>query len=79
MTQLALAFQLDHPQQPQQQSVYAFLPLRSYGLRFVLQADWQVGGEGDGKLASSKAGKPLCALNNCKPATRSLLGEDLCC
>ena len=27
---------------PAQQSVFAFLPLRSYGLRFVLQADWVV-------------------------------------
>jgi hypothetical protein len=42
VTQLALAFQLDQPQHPQQQQVYAYLPLRSYGLRFVLQADWLV-------------------------------------
>jgi hypothetical protein len=42
VTQLALAFQIDQPQHPQQQQVYAYLPLRSYGLRFVLQADWLV-------------------------------------
>jgi hypothetical protein len=42
VTQLALAFQLNQPQHPQQQQVYAYLPLRSYGLRFVLQADWLV-------------------------------------
>jgi hypothetical protein len=42
VTQLALAFQLDQPKHPQQQQVYAYLPLRSYGLRFVLQADWLV-------------------------------------
>lgn len=41
-TQLAVAFALDNPKQPQQQAVYAFLPLRSYGLKFILQADWQV-------------------------------------
>lgn len=41
-TELALAFSLDNPKQPCQQPVYAFLPMRSYGLRFVLQADWQM-------------------------------------
>eukprot|EP00775_Hariotina_reticulata_P003174 gene3174-3452_t len=41
-TELALAFSLDNPKQPCQQPVYAFLPMRTYGLRFVLQADWQM-------------------------------------
>lgn len=41
-TELALAFSLDNPQQPCQQPVYSFLPMRTYGLRFVLQADWQM-------------------------------------
>lgn len=35
-TELALAFELD-TEQIHQQQVFAFLPLRSYGLRFIVQ------------------------------------------
>jgi hypothetical protein len=40
-SEVALAFPLDGRAPPQQQ-VFAFLPLRSYGLRFVVQADFIV-------------------------------------
>ena len=35
-TELAVAFELGE-QQPRQQQVFAFLPLRKYGLRFIVQ------------------------------------------
>ena len=36
-TELAVAFELGQ-RQPRQQQVFAFLPLRKYGLRFIVQA-----------------------------------------
>uniref|UniRef100_A0A3Q3EGQ4 Wu:fj29h11 n=1 Tax=Kryptolebias marmoratus TaxID=37003 RepID=A0A3Q3EGQ4_KRYMA len=48
-TELALAFQLgsnvaedDVVCQPQKQPVFAYLPLRSFGLRFIIQADFDI-------------------------------------
>ncbi|XP_029933405.1 protein NO VEIN isoform X2 [Myripristis murdjan] len=48
-TELALAFQLDNDNtgsdircQPQQQPVFAFLPLRSFGFRFIVQGDFDI-------------------------------------
>ncbi|CAK9043953.1 Protein NO VEIN (Protein EMBRYO DEFECTIVE 2597) [Durusdinium trenchii] len=40
ITELKLAFRLDKPAGVEQ--AYAWLPLRSYGLRFLIQADWRV-------------------------------------
>lgn len=40
VTELKLAFRLDKPAGVEQ--AYAWLPLRSYGLRFLIQADWRV-------------------------------------
>lgn len=44
-TDVALAFVLIEddgaPEPPPPLEVFAFLPLRSYGLRFILHADWQ--------------------------------------
>jgi hypothetical protein len=40
-TSVALAFGLSAAS-PGQQPVYAFLPMRSYGLRFMVQGDWVV-------------------------------------
>ncbi|KAM3842547.1 uncharacterized protein ACN63O_022346, partial [Diretmus argenteus] len=49
MTELALAFQLGHDItgsditcQPQKQPVFAFLPLRSFGFRFIIQGDFDI-------------------------------------
>ncbi|GAA6104789.1 protein NO VEIN [Tachysurus ichikawai] len=47
-TELALAFQLSNDSkgevkvQPRQQPVFAFLPLRSFGFRFVVQGDFDI-------------------------------------
>ncbi|TKS90196.1 hypothetical protein D9C73_024327 [Collichthys lucidus] len=48
-TELALAFQLDGNItesdtvfQPQKQSVFAYLPLRSFGFRFIIQGDFDI-------------------------------------
>ncbi|XP_029978405.1 protein NO VEIN isoform X2 [Sphaeramia orbicularis] len=43
-TELALAFQLnsDFTCQPQKQPVFAYLPLRSFGFRFIVQADFDI-------------------------------------
>ncbi|TSK14591.1 Sacsin [Bagarius yarrelli] len=47
-TELALAFQLNNGSedkvkvQPRQQPVFAFLPLRSFGFRFVIQGDFDI-------------------------------------
>ncbi|KAJ1570005.1 hypothetical protein HK096_006342, partial [Nowakowskiella sp. JEL0078] len=43
-TELSLAFPLDLPadSHPPQQQVFAFLPLRSYGYRFIIQGDFVV-------------------------------------
>ena len=46
-TEVAMAFALnesdvDSLQPPPPLDVFAFLPLRSYGLRFILHADWEV-------------------------------------
>ncbi|XP_041714657.1 uncharacterized protein wu:fj29h11 isoform X2 [Coregonus clupeaformis] len=48
-TELALAFQLgddltgsDIRAQPQKQPVFAFLPLRSFGFRFIIQGDFEI-------------------------------------
>ncbi|XP_029953318.1 protein NO VEIN isoform X2 [Salarias fasciatus] len=48
-TELALAFQLggdtagsDAACQPQKQPVFAYLPLRSFGFRFIIQADFDI-------------------------------------
>ncbi|XP_076005731.1 uncharacterized protein LOC143000345 isoform X2 [Genypterus blacodes] len=47
-TELALAFQLDDTTendikcQPQKQPVFAFLPLRSFGFRFIIQGDFEI-------------------------------------
>ncbi|CAK9103044.1 unnamed protein product [Durusdinium trenchii] len=40
ITELKLAFRLEKPAGVEQ--AYAWLPLRSYGLRFLIQADWRV-------------------------------------
>ena len=41
-TELAVAFELGE-QQPRQQQVFAFLPLRKYGLRFIVQVSaWHI-------------------------------------
>lgn len=39
-TTVSLAFSLDDGAAPGQQPVFAFLPLRRYGLRFMVQGDW---------------------------------------
>lgn len=40
---LALPWQLNSPLPPlEQQNVYAFLPLRSYGFHVIIQADWEI-------------------------------------
>ncbi|KAL0984014.1 hypothetical protein UPYG_G00135910 [Umbra pygmaea] len=43
-TELALAFQLgdDIRSPPQKQPVFAYLPLRSFGFRFIIQADFDI-------------------------------------
>ncbi|KAM8729268.1 uncharacterized protein AB9X84_026582 isoform 1-T2 [Acanthopagrus schlegelii] len=48
-TELALAFQLDSSNtesdivwQPQKQPVFAYLPLRSFGFRFIIQGDFDI-------------------------------------
>lgn len=43
-TDLILAFRLDSsaPSRPNLQKAFAWLPLRSYGFRFILQADWVI-------------------------------------
>ncbi|CAE8595693.1 unnamed protein product, partial [Polarella glacialis] len=45
-TELKLAFRLDGPvargEEAGPQQAFAWLPLRSYGLRFIIQADWRV-------------------------------------
>ncbi|XP_061665744.1 uncharacterized protein wu:fj29h11 isoform X2 [Syngnathoides biaculeatus] len=48
-TELALAFQLTYDKsgsdimsQPQKQPVFAYLPLRSFGLRFIVQGDFDI-------------------------------------
>ncbi|XP_074518878.1 uncharacterized protein LOC141784855 isoform X2 [Halichoeres trimaculatus] len=48
-TELALAFQLDNNTtgsdiifQPQKQPVFAYLPLRSFGFRFIIQGDFDI-------------------------------------
>nr|XP_046232573.1 protein NO VEIN isoform X2 [Scatophagus argus] len=48
-TELALAFQLDSSStendivwQPQKQPVFAYLPLRSFGFRFIIQGDFDI-------------------------------------
>ncbi|XP_053367661.1 uncharacterized protein wu:fj29h11 isoform X2 [Clarias gariepinus] len=44
-TELALAFQLSDGEvkvQPRQQPVFAFLPLRSFGFRFIVQGDFDI-------------------------------------
>jgi hypothetical protein len=51
-TSVALAFGLSAPA-PTAQPVYAFLPMRSYGLRFMVQGDWVV--------PSSRCAAPLQA------------------
>jgi hypothetical protein len=40
-TTVALAFDTNTPA-PKAQLAYAFLPMRSYGLRFMVQGDWVV-------------------------------------
>ncbi|XP_067225099.1 uncharacterized protein wu:fj29h11 isoform X1 [Chanodichthys erythropterus] len=41
-TELALAFQLSDEAKPQKQPVFAFLPLRSFGFRFIIQGDFDI-------------------------------------
>lgn len=63
-TELAMAFCLsdgasssstDVPLQPRQQSVFAFLPLRSFGFRFIIQ--------GQGSRRRAKFAEVICALH----------------
>jgi hypothetical protein len=39
-TEIALAFPIDSDSINEQQPIFAFLPVCSYGFRFIIQADW---------------------------------------
>ncbi len=51
-TSISLAFGISSPA-PTAQPVYAFLPVREYGLRFMVQGDWVV-------PSSRSAAPPRC-------------------